>query len=101
MLNNFSHRWHGFPASLFPPQIWDAPFGGLSLASRSLRAWPVPGKVAGTRAFGPAEPFRVWENVRGALPDRDMIAGDDSLPLFAEYKIDDFLYRRVAALLEE
>ena len=30
-----------------------------------------------------------------------MIARDDSLPLFAECKVDDFLYRRVTALPEE
>ena len=60
------------------------------------------GPGTGSKSHGPREPFRAASRVvQGALPDRNMIAGDDSLPLFAEYKVDDFLYRRVIVLPEE
>ena len=35
-LNNSSHRWHGFPARLFPPQNWDGPYTEKS-GGRNLR----------------------------------------------------------------
>ena len=86
-------------------KVWDA-----SPSGRVLPVWGDEGRdrFAETFVCGRVSvhrlptPFGASNRVvLRALSDRYMIAGDNFLPLLTERKVDDFLYGRITALIDE